>query len=304
MTSPSVPQGRGVLFHAQFAFHIFASLVTALRLAIRLRARRFWWEDAAAALALAASVVSGVALWLNFSPLDCTDACPAKNPRVIGTWVALSIHPLALWSTRLSILLSILRVVPPGWLCNVARASLVLFVAMWATTLILKVATCASHADWETRAPGLCPLDTGIAIVELITDISGDVILVFLPLRLLWRTRLQVQLRVLTRTVFAMSILSSAVSVAHTVFLIPTASFASALTVELQLCVSLIVCNLLVIVTFVYRYFLGSDIEETLSSTQLSVLTTIDLESSISWPETPPPEDICTQSYDNRLEMK
>ncbi|EIW78029.1 hypothetical protein CONPUDRAFT_61887, partial [Coniophora puteana RWD-64-598 SS2] len=142
-------------------------------------------------------------------------------------------------------------------------------------------------------------------------DISGDVILVFLPLRLLWRTRLQVHLRVLTRTVFAMSILSSAVSIAHTVFLIPTASFASALTVELQvysaivqLCVSLIVCNLLVIVTFVYRYLWGSDIEETLSSTQLSVLTTIDLESSISWPETPPPEDICTRSYDNRFEVK
>ncbi|EIW83084.1 hypothetical protein CONPUDRAFT_51767, partial [Coniophora puteana RWD-64-598 SS2] len=95
--------------------------------------------------------------------------------------------------------------------------------------------------------------------------VVGDLILIFLPFRMLWRTKLAASFRKLLLTVFAMSVLNTAATVVHIVLILQPPGFFTGLTANLHASVTLLVCNLLVITTFCYRIFRGTDIESTVT---------------------------------------
>ncbi|EGO29462.1 hypothetical protein SERLADRAFT_365484 [Serpula lacrymans var. lacrymans S7.9] len=162
---------------------------------------------------------------------------------------------------------------------------------MWMGIVVAKIYVCARDTWWHNDIIIQCPLPIPVAIAELCTDMTADAILVALPLRLLWRVKLPQNQRIMILSIFSSSILTSVVSVVHTAFLIPTSSFIGGITADVEGAVSLIVCNLLVIVTYLYRLFRGgSDIDSgyihgtNKDSNSMSLetttdrLTTIDLE--------------------------
>ncbi|KIJ62422.1 hypothetical protein HYDPIDRAFT_94501, partial [Hydnomerulius pinastri MD-312] len=273
--------------------HSIAMLMSTsgIRLWIRIRLRRLWWEDAWAALALCLDGICAVSTWTLTSPY----APPwylSQNAHIISLWLTLISYTCLVWSARMSIVFSIIRVVPPpGPIRTIAYGVAVLFFFMWALVSSSKAYTCGSDTSWYEGVIIQCPIGLPIAIIEFTTDLVSDAILVAMPLRMLWHVKLPRGERILILSIFSMSLLSCFASIIHVAFLIPDPSFMAGMTADIEGALGLMICNLLVIVTYFYRVFRnGEDIETTsdptypkptgssVSLTTFSSLTTVDLE--------------------------
>jgi len=91
---------------------------------------------------------------------------------------------------------------------------------------------------------------------QVSTDCISDAILVILPLKILWRVKLPRRQRRMILTVFASSAIVSIFSLVHGIpQTLPDTSIQFSLTLNLETTSALVVCNLLVLVTYMYRVF-------------------------------------------------
>ncbi|KAH7925029.1 hypothetical protein BV22DRAFT_1065630 [Leucogyrophana mollusca] len=255
-------------------FHCLAFISTTFRLWFRCHIRRVWWEDVWAASALCFDIICLIAMWAWTVALPPDRSHKMGASGVVSYWLLIISYTCVIWSARLSIVFSIIRIVPPTrTVRSVSFGVALLFVSMWVLVLTAKAYSCARDTSWHSKMIIQCPFPTEVAIIEMCTDVVADAILVGLPLRLLWRVKLPKHQRVMILVIFSSSFLTSVASVVHTAYLIPTSSFIGGLTAEIEGALSLVVCNLLVIVTFVYRVVQG-DITADLSTSFITTATT------------------------------
>ncbi|KAH0835483.1 hypothetical protein J3R83DRAFT_9148 [Lanmaoa asiatica] len=216
----------------------------------------------------------------------------------------LGVVNIAFMAARMSVMFSLIKIVSPSVrMRSITGGFTVLFFLLWALCISSKAYTCAA--------------------IEFTTDVASAVILVALPTWILWRMRLRRNERILMFSVFTMSLLSVVVSIVHVAFLIPTAGFMAGMTADIEGALDLTICNLLVLVTGLYRFFRdGEDIENIDNSpsstakppespslrTAMDTLTTVDLErfetmsihstqsTQISQPEMIPMHNISSRS--------
>ncbi|KIJ62243.1 hypothetical protein HYDPIDRAFT_189100 [Hydnomerulius pinastri MD-312] len=240
-------------------------VLTMFRLAFRLKIRRFWWEDAWAAVGFVCGVTFIIVTRIY---LDVGGEAP-----VIAAWISSYMFTTIVWAVRMSLITSILRIIPPSKLlrriCFVLAA---IFFLVWATLVALKTWNCAANKTWEkSRGPSgkpVCYIPSSFAIFELTTDFAADAILVFLSLKLLWRVKLPSRQRRMILSIFSSCATISIFSLIHALTqLIPIPS-AQAIFTDLELVSSMIVCNLLVVVTYAYRTILGSTAGESSDSSE------------------------------------
>lgn len=112
----------------------------------------------------------------------------------------------------------------------------------------------------------LCHLGTQVAVLEIVTDIIGDIVLVAIPLRLFWNLRVDRSSRIRLITVFSMSVLTTIVSLCQNYYQIHNVGNADTDASTVQTFVSLLVCNLNVLVAAVYQWRKGKDLENTPTS--------------------------------------
>jgi len=121
------------------------------------------------------------------------------------------------------------------------------------------------------------------------SDIISDALLVALPIRLLRNVNLPKNQRTLILSVFSTSVLITFICIVHIVFVIEPAQSLQTITGQLEIALSLIVCNLLVIVTYFYGVFRnGEDIDvghrNGSAGTRTIMFTTVDLDQLTSHP--------------------
>ncbi|KAH7912883.1 hypothetical protein BJ138DRAFT_715638 [Hygrophoropsis aurantiaca] len=327
--SPSGVTGLLILITV---FHALAAISTTFRLWFRYHIQRIWWEDIFAAVALCFDIVCLTGMWTLTAPLSRTGpgdgldtAVMSRQSHVASYWLLIISYTCVLWCARISIMFSIIRIVPPRptqtntapaqsqlppksrplpppasapkllfslrqhlprlgmpSLKNAIRALTtrtlafllaLMFALMWTLALATKIYACASDTAWYNAMIIQCPIPAGVAVVEVCTDVVADLILVLLPLRLLWRVKLPANQRKLLLAIFSSSILISVVSAVHTAYIVPTSSFIGGITAEIEGALSLVVCNLLVIVTFVYRVrHHGADLSQSTSDEPTSTV--------------------------------
>ncbi|OAX34815.1 hypothetical protein K503DRAFT_417163 [Rhizopogon vinicolor AM-OR11-026] len=226
--------------------HGSAIITTSFRLAYRWYTARFWWEDAWAVIALAFDIACLFGAW-GEGPAFYDD------PSVFQ--VMLWLVPIALtcvvWAARMSIIYSILRVADPrNMLRRIVYGIVACFAVMWVALVVQKVLVCEYSG---------CIVGSQVAIADLITDTISDLMLVIMPIYLLRDVRLTHHQRILVISAFSASLLVTAMAIPLSVllFVAPT-SDATLIFAHVKSATSLIVANLLVIVTFMYRYFRGS----------------------------------------------
>ncbi|KAN0085658.1 hypothetical protein V8E55_006792 [Tylopilus felleus] len=287
------PETVSALLILATLFHSLALILTLFRLCFRYCIGRLWWDDFWAALALCCDAVCMVAVWTLTAPVDSpyfnSEALPtpalSRNAHVVSYWLSILFYTCTIWFARLSIVFSVIRIVPPARSNTLtALGAAGVFVCMWAYIFTCKVVTCAVDRSWYHAVVIECPLPNWVAISEVSTDTVSDAILVALPFRLLWRVKLPSNQRIMVLSVFSTSVLVSIISAVHTAYLIPLVTFVGGATAEMEGAISLIVCNLLVLVTFIYRMTRnGQDLtagvsdKATMSSNRL---TTVDLDFS------------------------
>ncbi|KAI6025538.1 hypothetical protein EDC04DRAFT_231822 [Pisolithus marmoratus] len=265
-------------------FQAFAICLTAFRLGFRYYTQRLWWDDFWAFLSSCCTLLCLVASWFLSSPMEDlyipanTIGIPpqSRTTHVISWWMEVLSFTCAIWFARLSIVSSFIRIAPPSPSRTAAFGAAAIFVLMWLYMMLVKAIPCAMDRSWYNLPFVQCPIPEWVVISEVITDSLSDFILVCLPLRLLWRLRVPSHQRTMILAVFSSSLLTTIVSGIHTVYTIPP-TFIGGVTADIEAAVALVVCNLLVVVTFIYRIRHGGCDMGPYDKDMTSRLTTIEL---------------------------
>ncbi|KAH7923543.1 hypothetical protein BV22DRAFT_574608 [Leucogyrophana mollusca] len=268
--------------------HVLALSMTTWRLWYRIAKRRCWWEDAWAALALLADIISLVTIWLITDP---PGAAPFPNQtsegRIVAYWHMMTCFTVCLWSSRMSILFSIIRLAPPRErMRKISFCVAAGFGIMGVGLLVQKLYICGHDRSWYGNyAPLSCQLGTSVGALQIATDFISDLALVFLTIKLLREVNLPRDQRILILSIFSTSILISLLSVVHVIFILDTDKYLQVITAQVEIALSLVICNLLVIVTYIYGIVRREDLElDHRRRTRTILFTTVDLNQLTSHP--------------------
>ncbi|KAG1779441.1 hypothetical protein EV702DRAFT_966250 [Suillus placidus] len=251
--------------------HSIAIICTIFRLVYRGWMRHFWWEDAWAAFALIADVVCLACIWLDraiscdMGPHNCFYHCSVVRS------TAHSVIFLTDWfrAARMSVIFSIISVANHSGSKihkQITYLIAVSFVCMWAALLAQKISICEFHS---------CHMGKPVALSLLITDVIADVSLVAAPLYLLKDVGLSRSRKILVQSAFGASLLITAITITHSILLLKVHTTNTLIFAHVKAALSLIICNLLVIVTFLYRVCSKDSFDLDQSFTSNGVFTSI-----------------------------
>ncbi|KAH6910342.1 hypothetical protein BKA70DRAFT_1424889 [Coprinopsis sp. MPI-PUGE-AT-0042] len=250
------------------ALHAVAISATILRIRIRWRGAKLWWDDYLAAAAMLIDVAFVVSFWWMFEVLDAWSSM-ASSVTKLG-WMNIMMYFSIFWISRVSLALSIARVFPAG---TVARKSLIVMAALF---FIFFIFACILNGSLCIWSPAMYP--PGSIILEeyrncqpgtpryflaggltASVDFLSDILAIIVPLTFLWRITLPPSERRLVHGAVSATILTTLSSVVTCVFwyahidMGPDFRIIMAGILQQQAAMSLITCNLLVVVTYWWR---------------------------------------------------
>ncbi|KAF5380612.1 hypothetical protein D9615_004632 [Tricholomella constricta] len=207
-----------------------------------IRRGRYWADDAWALL-------SALSQFLMFSGvfIHITNSSPRKA-MVAAYYLMAAPFYTVVWFARLSILFSIIRIDP-----SAARRRLLLIIAVlfFITTVVLVTQlfwVCEPEPSWKNENNPQCVLTRQVVVLQLVTDILADAILIIAPLRLL-RNLNDKKLRRRLTVIFSTCLITTIVSLVHAAFIFVHAGPEEVMAAIVEDNVSLIVCNVPVVVT-------------------------------------------------------
>ncbi|KAL0573521.1 hypothetical protein V5O48_008442 [Marasmius crinis-equi] len=235
--------------------HSLAILITILRLARRIRIKRFSWDDGWAALAASLVVVYLILDWVKWALVQdrrtsMEAARYAKEDRTIISVVsALSLG--AIWSSRISLALSIARILPPSRLRTSAVALSVGCGVMGCATLAEKMVVFNAPILQKEHIVQLRIIGT----FQIVGDVIASLVLLILPLYALWNSSsLPSTERRLILVLFTSTFLTLMASCAQTACtIVKKDGRGLSYTINLQIAISVMVCNFLVVITMLFR---------------------------------------------------
>jgi hypothetical protein len=199
---------------------------------------------------LAIAIASVAQLNLMIATNLYTDASIPTGPRKVGFfyWTGQSFYVI-IWFSRLSILLSIRRMVPSFTWRRFCTMAAVLLVMMFTALTIQFYVTCEMKHGWKQLEPlPQCPLGKSVAYTMLSLDIIGDMTIIVLPALFIWRSTLPTQKRIGLIAAFAVSILTSIVGFSHVHYILAGPPLVENLNGILQSSISVIACNLPILI--------------------------------------------------------
>ncbi|KAG2078966.1 hypothetical protein BDR04DRAFT_1040729 [Suillus decipiens] len=234
--------------------HSIAILCTIARLFYRAWMCRFWWEDAWAAVALTADVLCLACLWLD---------------PWLRSWILSVTFASVPWAARMSIIFSVIRITNYSG-CKIHKQITYLiavsFACMWAALIAQKLSMCELHS---------CIMPLSVAFSQLITDVIADISLVAAPLYLWKNVGLSRSRQILVQSAFSASLLITTITIPDSIYL-STGHIAAALILAyVKAALSLFICNLLVIVTYLYRICSKETVDLDQSFTSNQVFTSV-----------------------------
>ncbi|KAG6328715.1 hypothetical protein ID866_10374 [Astraeus odoratus] len=178
----------------------------------------------------------------------------------IGFWLHIVSFNSVIWLVRLSILLSVTRIVyPTGMLRHLMSALSWIFFLIFISFMSVKLWWYAHDLSWMANTifygRAFLPLSHTLIIFQITTDFCADAILVGLPVRLLWSIRLPRRQRRMILSVFSSIIIVTLASTFRAILQIMNGRSLVEIAINIEVGLSTITLNMLVCVTFVYRYW-------------------------------------------------
>ncbi|PPQ79201.1 hypothetical protein CVT25_002779 [Psilocybe cyanescens] len=235
---------------------------TVIRLVHRWRTRRMWWDDWVTFVPLLVDC-----LYLSFMWKGAQGRSPLLKGNIFFSPLLNSIFYLTvLWLSRVSLALSTARIFPSKHVYRrVALWISGIFLFLYVANVMMVIFKCWGSTSQKTSQIQLCAQKSTSVKVKVTTRLSftldalAEVILVVTPLVMLRNIRLPKGERRLILALFSSSILSFLGSVAFFVVWVLARSFGqqsifiTKMTAQLQVAISLLVCNLLVVTMLFYR---------------------------------------------------
>ncbi|KIN94871.1 hypothetical protein M404DRAFT_368776 [Pisolithus tinctorius Marx 270] len=230
-------------------------LLAVFRFWFRYRIQRLWWEDAWAFAAFLFAIIYSMGTWLY---VHCE-----KPTSTVGFWISnFSFNPV-IWLVRHSTLFSVARIIYPSltlrrMVLGIGLVFFLLFISFMAGKLWYYCYDLSWMNNTLFFGNPLLPLSTRLAIFELTTDLVTDAILIALPIKLLWSVKLPTRQRRMILLIFASGIMVTLAAIFRATCQLLDLSLIVNLAVDVEVALSSIMCNLLVFVTFLYRYVLSA----------------------------------------------
>ncbi|KAF9532895.1 hypothetical protein CPB83DRAFT_903397 [Crepidotus variabilis] len=262
-----------------FIPEILVWVVSIFRLILRRRTSGLWWDDYFSLLASVLAV-----------PFFAMASLPFLAPHIsrkmqvnIG-WIVLLIDLMVLCTARISLALSIARILPPT-----DRTFRVTVIFCWiyafccGISILQLVIICeATRKKWENSSPRTCRLpNIGAAIFPYAADVASDLFLVGLALRQFWNIKLRSKgARILVLTGFAATLLVSPLAFVVGLMgfipagLTPVGITARAMSTHMLGILALVACNALVVMSYIYQRLHKHDDELVSELTALSRVPT------------------------------
>ncbi|KAF8154168.1 hypothetical protein B0H34DRAFT_677016 [Crassisporium funariophilum] len=231
-----------------FILHCVAILATCFRLVYRMRRRQLRWDDLWAFIAMFTSIF--VLSIFMILPVTVLKYHPMRV-RSFASWAPLFMHPTGIWSSRMSIAVTIVRLLPNGQMKQISKVAPWSFVLFWLTVVVQKIFICGKDVPLVPQ----CNIPRLTAALELTTDMLADLWLILWPAYMLMKIRLPKNHFRLLLACFSCGILTTGVNIAHSIFIILKKNSLIGVTAHYQLAISLLLCNILVLVTYIYRVF-------------------------------------------------
>ncbi|KAJ7605106.1 hypothetical protein DFH06DRAFT_1348848 [Mycena polygramma] len=226
-----------------------ACLVTYFRLYVRYSRGKLWWDDFWVMVSTTCAIVLVVASILHL-----------QDPARLSQHVKISIYYMCaqffsavVWTARISILFTVMRLCFFGRLRRLLFWVAVLFFVTWAILFAQVLWVCERQPGWKDLPTPQCALGLDVAIAQSITDVISDTILIAAPMRLLWRVQLHRGLKLRLRAVFATTAIGTAVSLYHAYCVMRFGGIPELVAAAVQFSTSLLVANLSVIVAVIFR---------------------------------------------------
>ncbi|KAF8556638.1 hypothetical protein OG21DRAFT_1408671, partial [Imleria badia] len=215
-------------------------LLTAWRIFFRLKIHRFWWEDAWAAVLLPTGLLSVASYWMELLKNGST--------AIVGSWFYSICFTCIVTLSRMSVLFSIIRIIHGSpRLGGFTYACVAFFATCWVILIVYKVWQCDSDPSWHQPS---------LLSSKPYSDCIAVLILVVLHLRMLWRVKLPRRQRRMILSIFASSVVLAFGALFHIVGQIMNNLVLSTAGMHVEIALSIIVCNLLVVVTYTYQFLL------------------------------------------------
>ncbi|KAF8149026.1 hypothetical protein B0H34DRAFT_193422 [Crassisporium funariophilum] len=243
------------------SFHVLALASTVFRILDRCIMKRLWWDDYLAFVPLVLDTIYLVLFLQGFQVNFMFSASDAFHGFVFAMFLNFSV----IWSSRIILALSLARLFPPWHSARrVAFAVAILFFCLYLIVSVLFTVTCLSPGiPWYLSNPRYCKVVLGrvpiSGLVAITCDLFADAALVIVPVVVLWRINLPRYQRRLILTTLSASILTLMTVIAFCVLWFsgldigPQTWLIKASTAHIEAAMSLIVCNLLVVVLCIYR---------------------------------------------------
>ncbi|KAF8158158.1 hypothetical protein B0H34DRAFT_443519 [Crassisporium funariophilum] len=239
--------------------HAIAIALTLCRIFHRKRGGRLWWDDLVIFVAIILDFVYVSTLWWSYtepgSVLHTHGGVVARYFLVVVTFF------IIMWSSRISLALAIARVFNPGDKTRRFAIGLAfLFVCLCITSFGATSAICGS-ADRLTIVNGKaqCRWTNALKAMILAVNVLSDMFLMVTPLYQFWRVRLPLKQRRLLKICLVANFITTTVTIGCAIFQFAPTSWEPA-RAELRIKftyiesgISLISCNLVVVVTFFCR---------------------------------------------------
>ncbi|KAF9008394.1 hypothetical protein BDQ17DRAFT_146494 [Cyathus striatus] len=237
--------------------HLIAICTSVIRVWQRKHTNGMWWDDHLALIPAVMTVIQIVIIWLFFDP-NLTNV----KMQIALYWLLSFSWFTLIWMCRISLALSIARIFP-AW-ATPRRYSLGLAVCFGIAYfgILSWQATLHCVDDGAPNPLRSCSVDRqNFIMFSVISDVLADIFLIASPFYMLWRIRLPKSQRRLVLTLFSASALTLASAI---VFIIcnyspwvngPGSRIVTSMAAQLEACISVMVCNLLVVVTFFLRMF-------------------------------------------------
>lgn len=258
MSNSTLPQSDSETLHHKVLVSgtvgiSIAAFVTILRLTIRLRSHaRLLWDDAFALAALLILIITAVAGKLYYS-INATSKIPQAS-RVALYYIFAVTFDVTVWTSRLSIIATIIYF---GFYTRYLKAMASLFVLAMAILVAQVFWVCEPqnrHNHWKGAQNPQCILGDSVAITQVTTDAFADVVLIVAPLLILRHLKSEEARvhRVRLAASFAVGGLTTVVSIVHAYYLLK-ASQISLVISNVELSVSVIICNFMVLAAAAHR---------------------------------------------------
>ncbi|PBK60606.1 hypothetical protein ARMSODRAFT_944675 [Armillaria solidipes] len=213
-----------------------------------IRRGRYWADDAWALVSMFALFLQIAAVFMHLQ----NPTVLSRSTRIAAYYLMATTFYVVIWTARLSILFSIIRVDPS----ENRRRRLLCVAALFILVLAILIAqlywVCEPEPRWKDMRSPQCTLNKEVAICQLVSDVIADLILILAPLKLLSGLE-DKGLRHRLMVIFSTCVVTTIVSLVHAAYILTLGETKVVISAIVEDCVSLIVCNVPVVVTAAIR---------------------------------------------------